>query len=63
MADEDIDEVADDIGNGEMDNEVLRSEIKLPRYDQACEKRRLVEEKLAQRKLEQQIQDYDFDLT
>ena len=54
--------VVDEALSNERDSEVLRSEVKLPRYDRASEKRRLVEERLAQRLLEQQIQDYDFEL-
>ena len=56
------DVVVDDVTVNERDSEVMRSETKLPRHDRACEKRRLLEERLAQRQLEQQIQDYDFEL-
>ncbi|RLA53528.1 MAG: hypothetical protein DRR42_04480 [Gammaproteobacteria bacterium] len=52
----------DMIVGAEDDNEVLRSEVEPVRNNRSAERRRLVEERLAQRNLEQQIQDYDFDM-
>jgi hypothetical protein len=44
------------------DDEALSSQAKLPNDMVSNQKRRLLEERLAQRQLDKQIQDYDFDL-
>ncbi len=44
------------------DSEVLRSESALPCDASSHYKRQCVEERLARRRLEQELQDYDFEL-
>ena len=44
------------------DNEALPSQAELSGDMVSSRKRRLLEERLAQRQLEKQIQDYDFEL-
>lgn len=44
------------------DDEALASEAELPSDRASNQKRRMLEDRLAQRQLEKQIQDYDFEL-
>lgn len=44
------------------DDEALSSEAELPSDRASNQKRRLLEDRLAQRQLEKLIQDYDFEL-
>ncbi len=48
--------------NGDNDSEVLRSESASPCDASSHYKRQCVEERLARRRLEQELQDYDFEL-
>ncbi len=58
MGEEDFDIMYED----ETDSELLRSEAEPLRVTSSLEKRRLVEDKLEQRRLEKQIRGYDYDL-
>ena len=58
MGEEEFDMIVGD----DDDSEVLRSQVEPLRNNRSAERRRIVEERLAQRHLEQQIQDYDFDM-
>ncbi len=58
MGEEEFDIMYED----EADSELLRSEAEPLRITSSLEKRRLVEDKLEQRRLEKQIRGYDYDL-